>query len=71
MTEAVAYALHCLGQEGLHTRLKPEEALIYLYDGRMIGLYSQASVGSTMGSSTKTLHNLYGTKLRHPDIRPS
>ncbi len=27
MTEAVAYALHCLG---LHTSLKPEEGLIYL-----------------------------------------
>ncbi len=37
MTEAVAYALHCLGQEGLHTSLKPEEGLIYLYNGRMVG----------------------------------
>ncbi len=63
MTEAVAYALHCLG---LHTSLKPAEALIYLYDGRMVGLSSQAAVGSTIGS-TKTCHNLYGTKLRHPD----
>ncbi len=63
MTEAVAYALHCLGQEGFHTSVKPEEALIYLYDGRMS---SQAAVGSTIGS-TKTCHNLYGTKLRHPD----
>ncbi len=68
MTEAVAYALHCLGQEGLHTSLKPEEGLIYLYDGRMVRLSSQASVGSTIGS-TKTCHNLYGTKLRHPDHR--
>ncbi len=25
MTEAVAYAFHCLGQEGLHTSLKPEK----------------------------------------------
>ncbi len=43
MTEAVAYgnALHCLGQEGLHTSLKPEEGLIYLYDDRMVGLSSQ------------------------------
>ncbi len=31
MTEAVAYAFHFLGQEGLHTSLKPEEGLIYLY----------------------------------------
>ncbi len=64
MTEAVAYAL----QEGLHTSLKPEEGLTYLYDGRMVGLSSQALVGSTIGS-TKTCHNLYGTKLRHPDHR--
>ncbi len=40
MTEAVAYAL---GQEDLHTSLKPEEALIYLYDGRMVGVSSQAA----------------------------
>ncbi len=33
--EAVAYAIYCVGLEGLHTSLKPEEALIYLYDGRM------------------------------------
>ncbi len=49
MTEAVAYALHCCGQEGLHTSLKLEEALIYLYDGHMVGLSSQAAVGSTIG----------------------
>ncbi len=36
--EAVAYALYCVGREGLLTSLKPEEALIYLYDGRMVGL---------------------------------
>ncbi len=66
MTEAMAYALHCRGQEGLHTSLKLEEAFIYFYDGRMVGLSSQAAVGSTIGS-TKTCHNLYGTKLRHPD----
>ncbi len=65
MTEAVAYAPHCLGQEGLHTSLKPEEGVIYLYDGRMVRL---SSVGSTIGS-TKTCHNLYGTKLRHTDHR--
>ena len=63
MTEAVAYALHCLGQEGLHTSLKPEEALIYLYDGRMVDL----SHKQQLEASTKTCHNLYGTKLRHPD----
>ncbi len=28
--KAVAYVLYCVGQEGLHTSLKPEEALIYL-----------------------------------------
>ncbi len=45
---------YALGQEGLHTSLK---GLIYLYDDRMVGL------------SSKTCHNLYGTKLRHPDHR--
>ncbi len=33
--EAVAYAIYCVGLEGLHTSLK---ALIYLYDGRMVEL---------------------------------
>ncbi len=32
----------------------------------MVGLSSQAAVGSTIGS-TKTCHNLYGTKLRYSD----
>ncbi len=36
--EAVAYAIYCVGLEGLHTSLKLEEALIYLYDGRMVEL---------------------------------
>ncbi len=36
--EAVAYAIYCVGLEGLHTSLKPGEALIYLYDGRMVEL---------------------------------
>ncbi len=54
--EAVPYAIYCVG---LHTSLEPEEALIYLYDGRMVELSLQAAVGSTI--------DLYGTKLRHPD----
>ncbi len=57
--EAVAYAIYCVGLEGLHTSLKPEEAVIYLYDGRMVELSSQATVGS--------IHCLYGTIFRHPD----
>ncbi len=61
-----AYAVYCIGQEGLLTSLKPEEALICLYDGHMVGLSSQAAVGSTI-ESTKTCHNLYRTKLRHTD----
>ncbi len=65
MAETVAYAVYCVGQEDLHTSLKPEKALIYLYDGRMVGLSSQAAVGSTIGS-TETCHSLYGT-FRHPD----
>ncbi len=39
LCEAVAYAIYCVGLEGLHTSLKPEEAFIYLYnDGRMVGM---------------------------------
>ncbi len=58
MTEAVAYALHCLGQEGLHTSLKPEEGLIYLYDGRTVGL-----------SISWKHHRKHKDLLRHPDHR--
>ncbi len=36
--EVVAYAIYCVDLEGLHTSLKPEEALIYLYDGPMVEL---------------------------------
>ncbi len=36
--EAVAYAIYCVGLERLHTSLNPEEALVYLYDGRMVEL---------------------------------
>ncbi len=65
MTKAVAYAagsyaFHCLGQEGFHTSLRLSST------STMVGLSSQAAVGSTIGS-TKTCHNLYGTKLKHPD----
>ncbi len=34
------FALSCVGLEGLHTSLKPEEALIYLYDGLIVSLAS-------------------------------
>ena len=43
--EAVTYAIYCVGLEGLHTSLKLEEPLIYLYDGIMVELSSQAAVG--------------------------
>ncbi len=33
--EAVAYCVQ-LGLEGLHTSLKPEEALIYLYESMVV-----------------------------------
>ncbi len=36
--EAVAYAIYCVGLEGLNTSL---EALIYVYNGRIAGLSSQ------------------------------
>ncbi len=70
MAEAVAYALHCLGQEDLHTSLKPKEALIYLYDGCMVRLSSQAAVGSTIGS-TKTCHKpVRNSSDIIPTVRP-
>ncbi len=34
--EAVAYAIYCVGVEGLNTSLKTEEALIYVYDRPII-----------------------------------
>ena len=40
--EAVAYAIYCVGLEGLNTSL--EAALIYVYDGRIAGLSSQVAV---------------------------
>ncbi len=67
MTEAVAFMPSIAF---LHTSLKPEEALIYLYNAWLYGrvVFTKAAVGSTIGS-TKTCNNLYGTKLRHPDHR--
>ena len=62
MTEAVAYAFHCLGQEGLHTSLKP---LIYLYT---ILVWSGCLHKQQLVGSTKTCHNLYGTKPDHTTI---
>ncbi len=32
----ISLALCCVVPEGFHTSLKPEEALIYLYDGCMV-----------------------------------
>ena len=34
----------CSLQEGLHTSLKTEEALIYIYDGRIVGMSELGSV---------------------------
>ncbi len=39
--EAVAYAINCVGLEGLDTSL---EVLIYVYDGPIAGLSSQVAV---------------------------
>ncbi len=38
-------ALYCVGWEGFHTSLKPEETFIYLYDGRMVGM---SEIGSRL-----------------------
>ncbi len=43
----VLYAIYCVGQEGFYTSLKPEEALIYLYDGRMVGMMSRTGYGKS------------------------
>ncbi len=40
----MAYQL-CVGQEGLYTSLKPEETLIYLYDGPMVGMSELGRTG--------------------------
>ncbi len=42
--EAVAYAIYCVGVEGLSTSLKTEEALISVYDSPMARLSSQVAV---------------------------
>ncbi len=54
-----------LAKKGLYASLKPEEALVYLYDGRMVGLSSQAAVGSTM--EAQRLAIVCMEQLRHPD----
>ncbi len=40
----MAYVLCCVGQEGLHTSLNPEDALIYLYDGGIVGMSKLGSI---------------------------
>ncbi len=58
----------CVGQEGLYTSLKPEEALIYLYDGRTVGMSDLGSV-QVMASLCAS----YGVAAceDNPTIRPS
>ena len=45
----ISLALYCVVPEGFHTSLKPEEALIYLYDGCMVRMSYLGSV-QAMGS---------------------
>ncbi len=45
----ISLALYCVVPEGFHTSLKPEEALIYLYDGCMVRMPYLESV-QAMGS---------------------
>ncbi len=52
--EAVAYAIYCVGLEGLNTSLKTEEALIYVYDGPIAGFSSQVQL-----EAPYTSHSLY------------
>ncbi len=58
--EAVAYAIYCVGLEGLNISL---EALIYVYDGRI----SRTVFASSSSEAPYTSHSLYRSKLRHPD----
>ena len=55
--EAVAYAIYCVGLEGLNTSL---EALIYVYDGPIAGLSSQVAVTR---HHTLPMHSLYRPKV--------
>ena len=45
----ISLALYCVVPEGFHTSLKPEEVLIYLYDGCMVRMSYLGSV-QAMGS---------------------
>ncbi len=40
----ICLALYCIVPEGFHTSLKPEEALIYLYDSCMVRMSYLRSV---------------------------
>ncbi len=59
--------LYCVGQDGLGTSLKPEEVLIYLYNGHiMVGMSELGSVQATasLGASNCCFQ-------RRLSIRPS
>ncbi len=58
----MAYAIHCVGLEGLNTSFKTEETFIYVYDGPIAGLSLQVAV-----EAPHTSHSLYRPKVRHPD----
>ncbi len=52
----VLYIYYCIGWEGFHTivyiySLKPEEALIYLYNGHMVGMSQLGSIQAVAGKS--------------------
>ncbi len=56
-------ALYCVGWEGLQTSLKPEEAFIYLYDGRMVGM---SEIGSIQVMSSLWCFQLLLAKTTRP-----
>ncbi len=64
----ISLALYCVVPEGFHTSMKPEEALIYLYDGCMVRMSYLGSV-QAMGISVCCL--LTATCEDNPAIRPS
>ncbi len=57
-------ALYCIGWEGLHTSLKLEDAFIYLYDGRMVGIFSNPSTDTSVPKNAPdAIFNSLKTKI--------
>ncbi len=60
-------ALYCVVPEGFHISLKPEEALIYLYDGYVVRIY----LGSVQAMGSVCMVPQTATCEDNPVIGPS